>query len=82
MHEQILTSDPGDESSVLGGRKLESPMVLPTCRWKTTGKLCERCNNGGIASPAEEEPIDKTCRPTVLQSDVKNGKKAFPRHLN
>jgi hypothetical protein len=81
MHGQLLTSDPGDEIAIFERRKLVSPMILPTCRWKATGKLCKRSHNGGIACPAEKETIDKTCGATVLQSDVEDSKKAFPCHL-
>jgi hypothetical protein len=56
-------------------------MVLTTSGWKSAGEFCERCNNGGIASPAEKEPIDKTCRATILESNIKDSKKAFPCHL-
>ena len=56
-------------------------MILPTGRWKTTVELCERCNDGGVASPAEEKAIDQTCRSSILQSDVEDSKTTFPCHL-
>jgi hypothetical protein len=65
-HRQILTSNPGDEIAILSRRQLVSPMILPTCRWETTGKLCKRSDDCGITSPAEEKAINKTCRATVL----------------
>jgi len=77
MAEPTLTGDPGNEIAILATRKLESPMILPTCPWKTTGKVCERRGDGGIASPAEEKSIDKTGRVAVLQSTVEGSKKAF-----
>ena len=81
MEKQVLTGNPGNEIAIFRRSKLVSPMVLPTSSGKSTGKLCERCYNGSIASPAEEEPVDETCRATILQTDVEDSKKAFPGHL-
>ena len=78
---QTLTSDPRNKVAVLWRRKFECPMILSTGGWKTTGKLGKRCHHGGIASPAEEETIDEAGRATVLESDVEDGKQAFPSHL-
>ena len=56
-------------------------MILSTGRWETTGQLGQGCDNGSVASPAEEEAVDKTGRAAVLESDVEDGEKAFPRNL-